>query len=172
MRVVQIQDSRRDFQGRPPRHCLVSAATRSELTSWRWQRISASKAKVGGWAVQHLSKGPPARATRQCSASVTVTRQQQHGGKAGRLPGSLRLPNLSALRCPSKAAPRVPLQDIFEQTKSNLEGLDYRIERKGGFEAKARACSSLHCGGLPAWLGRGAGWQLAAGHALGWHAAG
>ena len=43
---LQVHDSERDEAGRPPRHCLVSAATRRELSAWGLQRIGQKKAKV------------------------------------------------------------------------------------------------------------------------------
>lgn len=41
----QVEDSKVDSEGSPPEHCLVSASTRAELSGWRQQRISQSKAK-------------------------------------------------------------------------------------------------------------------------------
>eukprot|EP00887_Chlorella_sp_A99_P006737 scaffold3.g6737.t1 len=41
----QVQDSVVDAEGEPPKHCLVSAATRRELAAWRNQVVSQSKAK-------------------------------------------------------------------------------------------------------------------------------
>jgi len=44
---LQVEDSVKDAQGQPLRHCLVSAATRAELSGWNQHRVSAAKAKVG-----------------------------------------------------------------------------------------------------------------------------
>ncbi|PSC71100.1 putative DNA-3-methyladenine glycosylase 2 [Micractinium conductrix] len=41
----QVQDSMVDAAGQRPRHCLVSAATRAELTHWSRRLASAGKAK-------------------------------------------------------------------------------------------------------------------------------
>ena len=35
-------------QGRPPKHCLVSAATRREMSGWGEKRITVAKAKARG----------------------------------------------------------------------------------------------------------------------------
>ncbi|PSC77056.1 galactokinase [Micractinium conductrix] len=41
----QVQDSVEDEDGQPPKHCIVSGATRGELAGWRDRRISLAKAK-------------------------------------------------------------------------------------------------------------------------------
>ena len=41
----QVQDSEEDEDGNPPKHCLVSGATRQELAGWHHRRISQGKAR-------------------------------------------------------------------------------------------------------------------------------
>ena len=41
---LQVQDSEEGADGAPPRHCVVSGATREEMTGWLHRRISQTKA--------------------------------------------------------------------------------------------------------------------------------
>ena len=47
LQSAQVADSEVGPDGRPPKRCLVSSATRRELTGWRYRRITRGKAKVG-----------------------------------------------------------------------------------------------------------------------------
>jgi hypothetical protein len=55
---AQIKDSEQDAAGRPPRGCLVSAATRMELSRYSAKLISFRKARVG-WVIRCQRRDGP-----------------------------------------------------------------------------------------------------------------
>lgn len=67
------------LQGRPPKHCLVCAATRRELSGWGQKRITIVKAKASGGRRSTASlQGCDAwsLSTIELSSSVAVHHQQ------------------------------------------------------------------------------------------------
>lgn len=127
---LHVEDSERGPDGEPPRHCLVSAATRAELAGYGAKRISQSKCKARRGRVKQRSSGCQLAAPKAGAAPA-------HPADSTPRPACCRTAPL--LPCPS--------QEIFDLTPFYLKDLPFRWEQRGGgFAGKARGSG----GGPPA----------------------